>query len=114
MAPSDRTQLGRVRVRWWSLLVAVVSVPLLAGLFFVLLPAFGYFPVLGGDAVSLQPWRELALQPGLLSAFRATLISAFVATPVALGLAMFLAARIAPDGQVRRGLPRAAAALLSW
>jgi putative thiamine transport system permease protein len=105
---------GRMRLRWWWLLMAVVAAPLLAGLVFVLLPAFGYFPVLGGDAVSLGPWRELAQQPGLLSALRATLISAFVATPIALALALFLAARIAPDGQVRRGLPRFAAAVLSW
>jgi putative thiamine transport system permease protein len=92
----------------------LVAAPVLTGLAFVLLPAFGYFPVLGGDAISLGPWRELAQQPGLLSALRATLISAFVATPMALGLAMFLAARIAPDGQVRRGPPRFAASILSW
>jgi putative thiamine transport system permease protein len=117
MIASDRSHVGRtqqMRVRWWWLLVAVVAAPLLVGLVFVLLPAFGYFPVLGGDAVSLKPWRELARQPGLLSALRATVISAFVATPIALALAMFLAARIAPDGQVRRGLPRFAAATLSW
>ena len=113
MIASDRTPLGRMRA-WWLLLVAAVAAPLLAGLAFVLLPAFGYFPVLGGHAISLEPWRELALQPGLLSALRATLVSAFVATPVALALAMFLAARIAPDGQVRLGLPRFAAAILSW
>ncbi len=101
-------------MRWWWLLVAAIVAPLLAGLLFVLLPAFGYFPVLGGDAVSLAPWRELSSQPGLFAALRATLLSAFVATPAALALAMFLAARIAPDGQVRRGLPRFAAAILSW
>lgn len=106
--------MHRMQARWWCLLAAAVAAPLLAGLVFVLLPAFGYFPVLGGDTVSLEPWRELALRPGLLSALRATLISAFVATPIALALAMFLAAHIAPDGTVRHGLPRFAAAILSW
>ncbi|HWA50190.1 MAG TPA: ABC transporter permease subunit [Dongiaceae bacterium] len=103
-----------MRVRSWWALVAVIAVPSLAGLVFVLLPAFGYFPVLGGDVLSLAPWRELALQPGLFASLLATLVSAFVATPMALMLALFLAARIAPDGRVRRGLPRGAAALLSW
>ena len=112
---SERTQVIRMHARWWwLLLVAVIAAPLLAGLVFVLLPAFGYFPVLGGDAVSLKPWRDLMLQPGLLSALRATLIPAFVATPVALGLAMFLVAHIAPDGQVRRDMSRITAAILSW
>lgn len=104
----------QMRARSWWALVAVIAVPSLVGLLFVLLPAFGYFPVLGGDVFSLAPWRELAQQPGLFASLRATLISAFVATPIALALAMFLAARIAPDGRVRRGLPPGAAALLSW
>lgn len=99
---------------WWRALVLVAATPLLLGLAFVLLPAFGYFPALGGDTVSLWPWRELAEQPGLTSALRATLISAFVATPVALGFAMFLAAQIAPDGRARHGLPRLLSAVLSW
>lgn len=101
--------------RWlWPLLVALPLLPVLCGLLFVLLPAFGYFPVLGGLAWSLRPWAELAAEPGLLSALRASLVSGFLATPIALALAMLLAARIAPDGDVRRGAPRGLAAILSW
>lgn len=80
----------------------------------MLLPAFGYFPALGGDSWSLQPWHALAAQPGLLSALRATLVSGFLATPMALAFALVLVARVAPDGSVPRGMPRSLAAVLSW
>ena len=103
----------RARIAFLAL-VAVPGVAILAGLVFVVLPAFGYFPALGGTAFSPQPWRDLFAYPGLASAARATLISAFVAMPVALGLAMLALAWIAPLGQARVGLPLIAAKLLSW
>ena len=98
----------------WLLLVAVPGIAVGAGLVFVGLPAFGYFPALGGATLSLQPWRDLLGYPGLASATRATLVSAFVALPLALGLAMVALAWIAPAGAPHPGLPRAAAKLLSW
>jgi len=98
----------------WLLLVVLPLLPVACGLLFVLLPAFGYFPALGGTAWSLESWRALAGVPGLPAALRATLISGFVATPLALTLALFMAARLAPDGGVRQGLPRVLAAVLSW
>ncbi len=102
-----------VRVAWLAL-AALPAVAIFAGLVFVILPAFGYFPTLGGTAFSLQPWRDLLAYPGLASAARATLISAFVAMPIALGLALLALAWIAPYGAVRGGLPLMAAKLLSW
>jgi putative thiamine transport system permease protein len=104
---------ARVRMAF-LVLVAVPGVAILAGLAFVVLPAFGYFPALGGTALSLQPWHDLLAYPGLASAARATVIGAFVAMPVALGLAMLALAWIAPLGQARAGLPLVAAKLLSW
>lgn len=98
----------------WLALVAVPGIAILAGLVFVLLPAFGYFPALGGATLSLQPWRDLIAYPGLVSAARATLISALVAMPIALGLAMLALAWVAPSGTVRPGVPLIAAKLLSW
>src|SRR5881628_2200929 len=83
----------------WGALVAVPGVAVIAGLAFVVLPAFGYFPALGGTAPSLQPWRDLIAHPGLASALRATLVSAFVAMPVALGLALLALAWVAPSGE---------------
>ncbi|MBA4097318.1 MAG: ABC transporter permease [Rhodospirillum sp.] len=98
----------------WLLLVAIPGIAVGAGLLFVLLPAFGYFPALGGTIVSLQPWRDLLAYPGLVSATRATLVSALVAVPIALGLAMLALAWIAPAGAPSSGLPRVAARVLSW
>jgi putative thiamine transport system permease protein len=104
---------GRARISWLSL-VALPGVAVAAGLLFVLLPAFGYFPALGGAALSLQPWRDVLAHPGLASAARATLVSAFVALPVALGLALLALAWVAPQGTAREGLPLFAARFLSW
>jgi putative thiamine transport system permease protein len=98
----------------WLLLVAIPGIAVGAGLLFVLLPAFGYFPALGGTIVSLQPWRDLLAYPGLVSATRATLVSALVAVPIALGLAMLALAWIAPAGAPSSCLPRVAARVLSW
>jgi putative thiamine transport system permease protein len=105
----------RIRVHLaWLALVAAPFIAILAGLVFVILPAFGYFPALGGTTLSLQPWRDLLAYPGLASAIRATLISAFIALPVALALALLALAWIAPLGDARAGSPRLAAKLLSW
>lgn len=98
----------------WLALVAVPGIAVLAGLLFVILPAFGYFPALGGTALSLRPWRDLLSYPGLASSARATLIAAFVAMPIALGLALIALAWLAPLGRARAGLPLIAAKLLSW
>ncbi|HEY1382327.1 MAG TPA: ABC transporter permease subunit [Dongiaceae bacterium] len=98
----------------WLLLVAIPGVAVAAGLIFIILPAFGYFPALGGAAFSVQPWRDLLAYPGLASALRATLIAAFTALPVALGLAMLALAWIAPSGAVRTALPGIAIRFLSW
>lgn len=55
----------------WALLI----IPAAAGLVGVLLPAFGYFPALGGTGFSLEPWRALWTSPGVL---RGTLLSLWV------------------------------------
>ncbi|HSE73115.1 MAG TPA: hypothetical protein VLB05_01285, partial [Dongiaceae bacterium] len=55
----------------WLALVAVPGAVVAAGIAFIVLPAFGYFPALGGAAFSLQPWRDLIAYPGLAAALRA-------------------------------------------
>ncbi len=115
MILASRRPWRAARARWpWLVLVVLPLLPVVCGLLFVLLPAFGYFPALGGKAWSLDAWRIVADEPGLLAALRATLVSGFLATPIALALGLFMAARLAPDGGVRKGLPRLLAAILSW
>ena len=66
----------------WAMLV----VPAAAGLIGVLLPAFGYFPALGGFSFSLEHWRVLWSTPGVV---RGTLLSLWVgsaATLLSLGI----------------------------
>jgi putative thiamine transport system permease protein len=98
----------------WLLLVAIPGIAVAAGLVFIVLPAFGYFPALGGTVVSLEPWRDLIAYPALAASLRATLIAAFTALPIALGLALLALAWLAPNGDVRTGLPAVATRLLSW
>ncbi|MFP1630484.1 ABC transporter permease [Zhengella sp. ZM62] len=75
------------------LAVGLLAGPVLAGLAGTLLPAFGWLPALGGDRVSLDPFRELLAQPGLLRSCLISLLSGLAATLVALaGVALFMAA----------------------
>jgi len=64
--------------------------PVVAGLAGTLLPAFGYLPVLGGEQVSLEPWRRLADAPGIATAVRLTLTSGVLSTVLALALTIFV------------------------
>lgn len=57
--------------------------PILAGLLGTLLPAFGYLPALGGEHLSLQPWRALLAEPGLLKAVTISLTVGLGATLIA-------------------------------
>ncbi len=54
--------------------------PVCAGLIGTILPAFGYLPALGGDVISIDPWRDLINQPGLGMSIRLSLINGLIAT----------------------------------
>jgi len=75
-----------------AITLAAFLAPVLAGLIGTWLPAFGFFPSLGGTTFSLQPWRELLSQPGLLESLRLTLISGLLATLFAFLLTVFFLA----------------------
>lgn len=62
--------------------VAAFLAPIVAGLAGTLLPAFGWLPALGGNALSLAPWRELAALPGFATSLAITLFTG-IATPIA-------------------------------
>jgi putative thiamine transport system permease protein len=63
-----------------ALTVGLFLGPVLAGLLGTLLPAFGYLPVLGGEQLSLEPWRRLLAAPGLAPALQVTLTSGVAST----------------------------------
>lgn len=64
--------------------------PILAGLAGTLLPAFGWLPALGGDGLSLEPWRALLAEPGVGRAMAISLTVGFGATLLSLILALVM------------------------
>lgn len=81
-APLRRRQLEKKRLSGTETVlryapftaIAILIGPILCGLLATILPALGFFPALGGEALSLEPARMLAAQPGLS---RSTAISFF-------------------------------------
>jgi putative thiamine transport system permease protein len=70
-----------------ALTVALLLVPIAAGLAGTALPAFGILPALGRTTPSLEPWRELLAWPGLATALALTVASGIAATILSLALA---------------------------
>jgi putative thiamine transport system permease protein len=64
--------------------ILLLTLPILAGLAGTVLPAFGYLPALGGEALSLEPWRMLLAQPGLMMSSITSLLVGLVASGIAL------------------------------
>ncbi len=75
------------------LTIALLTVPVFAGLIGTLLPAFGYLPALGGNRFSLEPFQMLLTQPGIMASAMLSLSTGFGASLIALVIVMlFLAA----------------------
>lgn len=66
--------------------------PILAGAAGTMLPAFGYFPALGGSDFGLEPWRRLGQYPGIGAAVIRSLATGFAATLLSFILAVGLCA----------------------
>ena len=76
-----------------GLIVALLVLPVGAGLLMVLLPAFGYLPVLGGHSGNFAAWQMLFAQPGLGRSVAVSFASGLVSSAVALVVVvLFLAA----------------------
>lgn len=76
-----------------AFIIALLVLPVGAGLLMVLLPAFGYLPALGGHSVSLASWHMLFSQPGLGRSVAVSFASGLVSTAMALiVVVLFLAA----------------------
>ena len=76
----------RVAAGWLALspplTVAAFALPIAAGLAGTLAPAFGWLPAIGGNALSLDAWRELAAWPGFATSVKLTLATGIAATLV--------------------------------
>ncbi|MGE4532928.1 ABC transporter permease [Halomonas sp.] len=95
-----------------ALIVTLLVGPILAGVAMALLPAFGYLPALGGESLSLAPWRELLAQPGLARSAGVSLAAGLATTAVSLAaVLLFLAG--ATGTRLDRWLRRAVSPLLS-
>ena len=72
-------------LRWapWLTLGLLVA-PVLAGLLGTLLPAFDFFPALGGKSFGLESWRGLFALPGLWTSVRLSLVTGVLTTAVSL------------------------------
>lgn len=75
------------------LIIALLVMPVTAGLGMVLLPAFGYLPVLGSEQANLSAWQMLFAQPGLGRSVAVSFASGLASTALALLIVvLFLAA----------------------
>ncbi|MGY6695604.1 MAG: ABC transporter permease [Roseinatronobacter sp.] len=88
-ATAQASNLARIGL--WAAL-AVLALPVLAGLAGVIGPAFGYFPGLGSTQFSLDPMRALFAWPGLATATRLSLTTGFLATALSLALTLLIVA----------------------
>ena len=71
-----------------AITVGVLLLPIGAGVFGTLLPAFGYLPAIGGNALDLAPWRTLVAYPGFLTSVATTLFTGILTALLALVLAI--------------------------
>ena len=77
-----------------ALTVLLLAGPVAAGLAGALLPAFGWMPALGGNALSLDPWRRLAEWPGLVAAVRLSVVTGLGATAISLAITLLIVAAL--------------------
>ncbi|MEJ7669806.1 MAG: ABC transporter permease [Casimicrobiaceae bacterium] len=66
----------------------VFLLPIGAGLIGTVLPAFGYLPAIGGNEISLAPWRMLIAYPGFATSVTLTLITGVLTSVLAVILAV--------------------------
>lgn len=71
-------------------ILAVIGLPIAAGLAGALLPALDYFPLLGGEAPGFDSAWELAREPGLARSIRLTVVTGLLATVLSTLLALAL------------------------
>jgi len=72
-------------LRWMApITVCMLIGPVVAGFSGTLLPAFGFFPALGGQTIDLESWRQLFELPGISASARLSLLTGFTTTAASL------------------------------
>ncbi|WAJ71689.1 ABC transporter permease [Catenovulum adriaticum] len=101
-------------------LLLLITLPVGAGLFGVVLPAFNYFPALGRDEFSLQVFQQLFTTPGLDKMLSLSLFCGLVSTLIAFKLNILILATFYQSRWLKRiehvlspvlAVPHAAAAI---
>ncbi len=67
-----------------ALVILILAGPVIAGLAGTLLPAFGFFPVLGGDSFNLDGYTMLFAEPGIWMSVWLSLFTGLAATAISL------------------------------
>jgi putative thiamine transport system permease protein len=80
----------------------LLGAPIIVGLAWTVLPAFGYFPAIGGTRLTLEPWRVLFASPGFDRALLLTLTTGIGTTVLALLAAISFCAMTAHRPSVLR------------
>lgn len=80
-----------LRLAPWVTLALFLG-PIVAGVAGTLGPAFGWLPAIGGEALSLAPWRGLFGWPGFAASLHVTLTTGFAATALSLATVVLFCA----------------------
>jgi putative thiamine transport system permease protein len=91
MSGGDRA-LARATAAAPYVVFAIVGVPVIAGLAGTMLPAFGYFPALGGHQFTLEWFGKIAAEPGLWRSCVLSLFTGLMATAISLVIVMLAVA----------------------
>ena len=89
MGPSVSGSLSKVMRA--GLLLLLIG-PVLTGLIWVVLPAFGYLPAAGGTAISLAPFVDALSYPGMSAAVALSIRTGVLATVISLALTFLILA----------------------
>jgi putative thiamine transport system permease protein len=84
------------------LLLLAFLTPVLVGLAGTWLPAFGWFPALGQNTFSVEPWFELLNYPGSLTALQLSLVTGIGSSLLALGATLLILVAFYPSAGFRR------------
>jgi putative thiamine transport system permease protein len=69
-------------------ILLIIGLPVIAGLAATILPAFGYFPALGGNEPTLEWFGKLLAEPGLLRSCLLSLFTGLAATAISVLVVM--------------------------